>query len=140
MITSRRATILWKGPYHGGRAEVSFSSSGLGPFDVGPAVTAEPPLGQTSPMELLAAAEASCVCGMIAFLLEREGYPAQELESWAEVQLDGASIPSVQVHVRGVVPGMAVEQFMLLAERAKSYCPVSRALTGTVVTVVSELA
>lgn len=140
MSTFRQATTIWKGPYHGGRAAVTFGSSGLGPFEVGPAVTEVPPPEQTSPMELLAAAEASCVCGMMAVLLERAGHAVQELRSSAEVELDGASIPSVRVRVVGLVPGLTTEQFTAVAERAKSSCPVSKALSGTVITIVPELA
>jgi lipoyl-dependent peroxiredoxin len=140
MSTFRRATTVWKGPYHGGRATVSFASSGLGPFEEAPATSEAPPAGQTSPMELLAAAEASCVCGTIAFLLERAGHFPQRLESSAEVELDGSSIPSVHVHVVGVVPELTSEQFTALAERAKSNCPVSKALSGTLITVAAELA
>jgi len=91
-------------------------------------------------MELLAAAEASCVCGMIALLLERAGHAVQELRSSAEVGLDGASIPSVRVRVVGLVPGLTLEQFTDVAERAKRGCPVSKALSGTVITIASELA
>ena len=140
MSTFRRASTIWKGPYHGGRAELSFASSGLGPFAVAPAVTEVAPLGQTSPMELLAAAEASCVSGMVAFLLERKGHEPVELDSSAEVELDGSSIPCVRVRLRGVVPGLTQEQFTAVAERAKDNCPVSKALSGTVVSIVAELA
>jgi lipoyl-dependent peroxiredoxin len=140
MSTFRRASTNWKGPYHGGRATVKFASSGLGPFEEAPATTDQQPAGQTSPMELLAAAESSCVCGMIAFLLERTGHVAQEIESTAEVELDGASIPSVRLHVVGTVPGLTVEQFTALAERAKDNCPVSKALFGTTITIAAEMA
>jgi osmotically inducible protein OsmC len=91
-------------------------------------------------MELLAAAEASCVCGMIAVLLERAGHAVQELHSAAEVELDGASIASVRVRVVGLVPGLTVEQFTAFAEQAKRSCPVSKALSGTVITLAAELA
>ena len=140
MSTFRRATTTWKGPYHGGGATVSFGSSGLGPFEVAPAVTEASTPEQTSPMELLAAAEASCVCGMMAALLERIGHAPQELRSSAEVELDGASIASVRVRVVGSVPGLTLEEFTAVAERAKRSCPVSKALSGTVITIAPELA
>ena len=139
MSTFRRASVVWKGPYDGGRADVSFGSSGLGPFEVAPAVHDVPPLGQTSPMELLAAAVASCVCGMVAFLLERTGHVAQDLETMAEVELDGASIRRVRVRLRGEVPGLTTDQFAAVAERARTGCPVSKALSGTVISIEPEL-
>jgi len=50
------------------------------------------------------------------------------------------SIPSVRVRVVGSVPGLTLEQFTDVAERAKRGCPVSKALSGTVITIASELA
>lgn len=140
MSTVRRASTIWKGPYHGGWAQVSFDSSSLGPFEFAPATSDVPPQGETSPMELLAAAEAACISGMLAFLLERAGHRAQQLDVWAEVELDGASIPSVQVRLKGSVPGLSAEQLTALAERAKSGCPVSKALSGTAISIRAELA
>lgn len=140
MGTLRRAGTVWNGPYHGGLAEVSLASSGLGPFEVGPALSDVPPMGKTSPMELLAAAEASCVSGMLAFLLEKAGHSADRLEVSAEVELEGASVVSVRISLRGTVPGLTAEQFTALAERAKSTCPVSKALSGTEISVNTELA
>ena len=91
-------------------------------------------------MELLAAAEASCISGMLAFLLERAGHRAEQLEVWAEVELDGASIPSVQVRLKGSVPGLTAEQLTALAEQATSNCRVSKALSGTAISIRAELA
>ena len=89
-------------------------------------------------MELLAAAEGSCICGTVAYLLEKAGCPAETLETDAEVVSDlarGKGILGVHVIVRGVVPGATPEQFAELVNRAKDNCPVSQALTGTAITV-----
>jgi organic hydroperoxide reductase OsmC/OhrA len=41
--------------------------------------------------------------------------------------------------MRRVVPGATSEQFVALVNQAKDNCPVSRALTGTAITVDSVL-
>ena len=95
MATTRRASTTWKGPYSAGAGEVLLQSSHLGPFEVAPAVTAEGAAGSTSPMELLAAAHASCICGMVAYLVEKAGHPADMLETSAEVELGpGMALPA----------------------------------------------
>jgi osmotically inducible protein OsmC len=117
-------------------------SSGLGPFEEAAALSAENPPGRTSPMELLAAAHGSCICGTVAYLLEKAGCPAETLETEAEVVSDlarGKGILGVHVVVRGVVPGATSEQFDALVNRAKDNCPVSRALSGTAITIDSVL-
>ncbi len=106
MRTIRRATTQWKGAYSEGAGKVSLASSQLGPFEMAPAVTSEAPYGQTSPMELLAAAHASCVCGMLAWVLEKSGHPAEELQTSAEVELETTcGVTAVRLAIRGVVPG-----------------------------------
>jgi osmotically inducible protein OsmC len=138
MLTVRRASSSWKGTFSEGVGEVSLESSGLGPFAEAAALSAENPPGRTSPMELLAAAEGSCICGTVAYLLEKAGCPAETLETDAEVVSDlarGKGILGVHVIVRGVVPGATPEQFAELVNRAKDNCPVSQALTGTAITV-----
>ena len=119
---------------------MSLESSHLGPFEVGPALKAEAPVGSTSPMELLAAAHASCICGMVAYLLEKTGHPSDTLETFAAVELDPREgITGIKVVVRGVVPGLSTEEFTAIVTRAKDGCPVSKALAGTEITLAVEL-
>lgn len=142
MSVVRRASSRWNGTFSDGAGEVSLESAKLGPFEVAAALTADSPPGRTSPMELLAAAHGSCICGMVAHLLEKAGCPADKLETEAEVASDlarGKGILGIHVVVRGVVPGATSEQFALLVEQAKDNCPVSRALSGTFVTIESAL-
>ena len=91
-------------------------------------------------MELLAAAHASCICGMVAYLLETTGHPSDMLETSAEVELEPREgIAGINVVVRGVVPGASPEEFSAIVTRAKDGCPVSKALAGTKITLVAEL-
>jgi osmotically inducible protein OsmC len=91
-------------------------------------------------MELLAAAHASCICGMVAYLLEDTGHPSDTLEAFAEVELEHRQgITGIRVSVRGVVPGLSTDEFTAIVRRAKDGCPVSKALAGTKITLVVEL-
>ena len=113
-----------------------WNSSRLGPFAEGAALTAENPPGRTSPMELLAAAYASCVCGMVALILERVGHPAEALNVSAAVELDlRDGIAGIRMAVGGDVPGIASEEFSTIVGRAKDGCPVGKALAGVPTTL-----
>lgn len=142
MSVVRTASSRWKGSFSDGAGEVSLESARLGPFEVAAAISSESPLGRTSPMELLAAAHGSCICGTVAYLLEKAGCPADELQTDAEVVSDlahGKGILGIRIVVRGVVPGATPEQFAELVNQAKDNCPVSRVLTSTAVTIASVL-
>lgn len=139
MATTRHASAQWKGSYTEGAGEVSFDSSRLGPFGVAPALGDAEDDGRTSPMELLAAAHASCICGTVVYLLEKAGHPADMVETSATVELEPREgITGIRVTVRGVVPGISADQFTAVATRAKDRCPVSKALTGTQVSLTVE--
>jgi osmotically inducible protein OsmC len=91
-------------------------------------------------MELLAAAYASCVCGTIAYMLEKAGHHPDELETAAEVDMQpGEGVTGIRAVVSGVVPGVSPDDFAAIVTRAKDGCPVGRALTGTKVTLAVEL-
>jgi lipoyl-dependent peroxiredoxin len=44
------------------------------------------------------------------------------------------------IRVRGSVPGLSADEFRTAAEGAKTNCPVSKALTGTTITLEADLA
>ena len=68
-----------------------------------------------------------------AFKLTGAGHPPTELRTEAKVELvkndAGWSIPSIQLSVVGVVPGLDAAKFAELAADAKANCLVSRALS-----------
>jgi osmotically inducible protein OsmC len=91
-------------------------------------------------MELLAAAHASCICGTVAYLLEKAGHPSSMLETSAEVEMEPREgIAAIRVSVRGSVPGLSAAQFAAVATHAKNSCPFSRALAGTQIVLEVEL-
>lgn len=96
--------------------------------------------GTTSPEELIAAAHSSCYAMQFSGLAGREGGTVESLEVTADVGFGedpagGSRITGVKLTVRGEVTGLDADAFADVAARAKDTCPVSKALTGTEITL-----
>jgi osmotically inducible protein OsmC len=73
--------------------------------------------------------------------LAKDGYPPTSLDTRADVTFQpGPGITGIKLTVTGVVPGVTAEQFEAAAQDAKQNCPVSKALTGTTITLEASLA
>jgi lipoyl-dependent peroxiredoxin len=140
MVAVRTADAHWEGSLFEGQGEVELVSSGLGSFEVSWPARAEQPNGKTSPEELIAAAHSTCFSMQLSGHLTRGGNPPTSLDTRADVTFDPPNITGVKLTVRGVVPGVTAEQFEEAAQDAKENCPVSKALTGTTITVEATLA
>ena len=141
MATTRRATAHWEGSLMEGAGRVTLDSSGLGSYDVTWASRAEDPNGRTSPEELIAAAHSACYSMALSNALAKAGSAPEALDTTADVTFQpGEGITGIHLSVRGVVPGLSVEQFTEAAEGAKANCPVSKALAGTTITLDATLA
>jgi osmotically inducible protein OsmC len=140
MATTRHATTHWEGSLFEGAGKVTLESSGLGTYDVTWAARTEEPNGKTSPEELIAAAHSSCFSMAFSNGLAKAGTPPTSLDTSAAVEFTpGTGITGVKLTVVGVVPGMSEEDFVAAAEVAKANCPVSKALTGTTITLEAKL-
>jgi lipoyl-dependent peroxiredoxin len=78
-----------------------------------------------------------------AFVAEAGGTP-QSLDVTADVSLGpdpagGFRITGIALTVRGEVEGLDAAGFTAAAEKAKENCPVSKALTGTEITLDAGL-
>jgi osmotically inducible protein OsmC len=141
MATTRKATTSWQGSLMEGSGRVTFESSGLGTHDVTWASRAEDPAGRTSPEELIAGAHSACFSMALSHALAQAGNAPEALETSAEVTFQpGEGITGIVLRVRGTVPGLSEEDFRAAAEKAKEGCPVSKALTGTTITLDAALA
>jgi osmotically inducible protein OsmC len=141
MATTRRATTHWEGSLLEGSGRVTLESSGLGTYDVTWASRAEDPDGRTSPEELIAAAHSSCFSMALSNGLAKQDTPPEALDTTADVTFQpGEGITGVHLTVRAKVPGLSADDFVAAAETAKENCPVSKALTGTVITLDAALA
>ena len=121
------------------------TSSGVGEYDVSfPKRTADEAGGTTSPEELIAAAHASCYAMQLSAMVARAEATPKVLEVDATVSLDpdpagGFRISSIALVVRGDVEGLDDARFKEVADQAKAQCPVSKALTGTSITLDAAL-
>ena len=97
----------------------------------------------SSPEELIGAALASCYSMALAHALDQAGNTADKIETSAEVTLgksvDGFSISEILLKTTGKVKGIEDKKFQEIAEKTKSGCPVSKALTGTIIKLEAVL-
>jgi osmotically inducible protein OsmC len=142
----RTARVAWNGTLEEGSGQVELSSSKVGTFDVSfPRRAAEDAGGVTSPEELIAAAHAACYAMQLSALVGRAGGTPQSLDVRVDVTLGpdpagGFAITGIKLTVEGEVDGLDADGFTKAANDAKAQCPVSKALTGTTITLDASLA
>jgi lipoyl-dependent peroxiredoxin len=139
----RNAQASWSGTVPDGGGRLALGSGAFeGPFTLKARV--EDGQHTANPEELIGLGHAGCFTMSLADLLSTEGRPPQELETDAHVHLEqtdtGWAITRIELHTTGRVEGVDEATFERLAEQAKATCPVSRALAGTEITLVAELA
>ncbi|MBX9245741.1 OsmC family peroxiredoxin [Actinotalea ferrariae] len=144
-MPTRTARTAWNGSLAEGSGQVELSSSKVGTFDVSfPKRAADDADGTTSPEELIGAAHSSCYAMQLSALVGEAGGTVQSLEVSADVELrpdpaGGFRISGIALTVRGEVEGLDADGFTKAAQDAKDTCPVSKALTGTSITLDAAL-
>ncbi len=131
----RRAHVVWEGDLARGSGTLTEDSSGaLTDAPVTWASRVERSDGKTSPEELIAAAHASCYSMAFSNVLAEGGNAPERLEVEAVCTFDDQAIKitTVDLNVRGKVPGITEEEFESAAHQADQGCPVSNALRGNV--------
>jgi osmotically inducible protein OsmC len=97
----------------------------------------------TNPEELIGAALAGCFSMALSANLEKAGHPAKRVSTKANVILDmlpdGPRITTIELDNESEVPGIDPKVFEEQAEATKTGCPVSKALTGTDITLKTSL-
>jgi osmotically inducible protein OsmC len=140
-MPTRTATTSWKGGLQDGAGSVDLTSSGIGTYDVSfPKRAADESPGTTSPEELIAAAHSACYAMQFSALLGGAGGTNISTSVTADVTLapdpaGGFRIKGITLTVRGGADGVDEAAFAKLADEAKAGCPVSKALTGTTITL-----
>ena len=88
----------------------------------------------TNPEELIAAAHAGCYSMALSHMLAEAGHLPKRVHTAAQVDFGpvpgGFSISKITLTVEGDVPGIDAAKFKELAEKAKTGCPVSKALAA----------
>ncbi|NEK86091.1 OsmC family protein [Blastococcus saxobsidens] len=143
-MPTRSARTAWNGTLQEGSGQVELSSSKVGTYEVSfPKRAADEAGGTTSPEELIAAAHSACFAMALSSEIGKAGGTPQSLEVSADVTLgqkDGAPhITGIALTVRGEVEGLDADGFQEAAQKAKAGCPVSKALTGTEITLDASL-
>jgi osmotically inducible protein OsmC len=145
-MPTRNARTTWTGGLQDGTGEVELVSSGLATFEVSfPKRAADEADGTTSPEELIAAAHSACYSMALSAGIAAAGGTPESLVVDVAVRLGpdpagGFRIPDIAITVRGKVQGLDEAGFVAAAEAAKAGCPVSKALTGTTITLDAALA
>ncbi|MCC2313891.1 OsmC family peroxiredoxin [Cellulomonas xiejunii] len=144
-MPTRTARTAWNGTLQDGGGQVELTSSKVGTYDVSfPKRAADDAGGTTSPEELIAAAHSSCYAMQLSADIAEAGGTPVALDVTADVSLGpdpagGFRITGIALTVRGEVEGLDAAGFQKAAEAAKAGCPVSKALTGTQITLDAAL-
>jgi osmotically inducible protein OsmC len=130
----RRADVVWEGDLPHGSGRFTVASGAFGEQPVTWASRTERSDGKTSPEELIAAAHGSCFAMALSNVLAQGGTPPERLEITAvcTFDVDEVKVSSVDLDIRGHVPGIDAEDFRSAVEQAEQGCPVSNALRGNV--------
>lgn len=144
IMPSRDATTHWVGGLQNGSGQVTLDSSNAGQFTVSFPTRSGNPDGQTSPEELIAAAHSSCLAMNLSGVLDSEKLTASSIDVRAEVTLGpatggGFEISGIVITLQASVDGVDAAKFAELAKTAEQTCPVSKALTGTTITLDAAL-
>ena len=131
----RKARAVWRGTGKDGNGDLTTDSGVLSttPYSFKTRFESEP---GTNPEELIAAAHAGCFTMQLAFLIQRAGAEAEELNTEAAVSLvpdgEGFKIDRSALTLRAKVPGLDQARFEELARTAEKSCPVSRLLNAEI--------
>lgn len=137
----RKAKAVWQGKLVKGKGRVSVES---GLFDAPYSFSKrfEEDMG-TNPEELIGAAHAGCFSMALSAILEEAGFESKEVATEAQVSLekvsDGFKITKIKLITKGQVSNITKEEFLDLAEKAKTGCPVSQALSAVPIELEVEL-
>ena len=141
MALTSEATTLWFGDLLSGSGTTSLDSSDAAEFPVSWEARSKGAAGKTNPEELLGAAHSACFSMAFSNGLGKAGHAPESLQVTAAVTFQpGEGITGVHLLVSAKVPGLDPAEFQRLAEDAKVNCPVSKALTGTTITLEASLA
>jgi osmotically inducible protein OsmC len=141
---TKTANVTWQGSLMDGKGTIT--SVGSGAFsNLGVTWKARTENeSATSPEELIAAANGACFAMALSNGLAQAGHAPEKLDITAKCTFsldNGPKISTIDLNVRGTVPGMDAKAFQQAAEEAGKNCPVSAAFKGNVQhNITAELA
>ncbi|MDQ6625345.1 MAG: OsmC family protein [Verrucomicrobiota bacterium] len=140
-MPARIGSAVWNGTLKQGSGTMKLGSGAYeGPFSF---MSRFESGSGTNPEELIGAALAGCFSMALSSNLEKAGHPAKRVSTTANVKLEmidgGPKITSIELQNESEVPGIDDAAFQEQAEKTKSGCPVSKALTGTEIRLAAKL-
>ena len=137
MAQVRRAEAHWSGDLLTGGGAVSAVTSGIFSEQATTwRARTEASEGKTSPEELLASAHAACFSMAVSNELAKAGFAPERVDVAVEVRADktdaGWTVLGSHITLRAKVPGVDQATFDRQAAKAKSGCPISRAISDKV--------
>ena len=132
----RKASAHWQGSTETGSGTLSTQSATL--KDTPYTFKARFGDGKgTNPEELIAAAHAGCFTMALSFTLNNAGFTAEAIDTESQLTMDTVdgkpTITAVHFTTRARVPDIDAARFAQIASDAKVNCPVSRALSPSLV-------
>lgn len=131
-MIKRKASAVWKGSLEEGIGTMSVASGVLNQnqYSFKTRAISEDGRAGTNPEELLAAAHAGCYAMEVGRSLGLMGYVPDFLEVEAILVLDveNLMITTIELTLRGSVPGLSQEQFQEITDGARKGCIVSKAI------------
>lgn len=141
----RTALAHWTGDGKTGKGSVSTQSGVLNerPYSSNSRFENEDGKAGTNPEELLGAAHASCFSMQLAYMITDSGFKVEDIKTNASVDIQkkdgGFEIVEITLNLKAKIPGIAHDKFDEISNKAKTSCPLSKALAATKITLVSEL-
>src|SRR5215208_6713663 len=133
-MPTRKAHAEWNGAIDSGQGRMEFGSGAFeGPYSFESRMQDG---AGTNPEELIGAAHAGCFTMALSLILGEAQLVAERMDTKAEVTLekidDGFTITSVHLTLRAKIRNVDREQFLELANKAKSGCPVSQLMKAPI--------
>ena len=134
MAIERKASVHWEGRGKQGRGQISTETGALSAYPYGFASRFEGDKRGTNPEEILGAAHAACFAMAFSFTCDKAGVETKVVDATATVRLvqqgDGFLIDRIALTLDAVMPGVDDAKFQELAQSAKKFCPLSKALAA----------
>jgi osmotically inducible protein OsmC len=135
-----KASARWEKGLKDGRGVMKPANAGEVPFSVATRFQGE---RGSNPEEMIGAALAGCFSMALSAALGKAGMNPERIETSADVHLDkdgeAFKIAKIELSTVAKVPGIEAAKFNSIAEETKKSCPVSKALTGTTITLNAKL-
>ncbi len=143
MAAKRTANVTWENDLVKGKGTVRFGTGALPETGVTWVSRTEQAGGKTSPEELLAAAHASCYAMALSATLAGNKTPPTRLEVTAVCTFDrvggGWKVTTMELTVKGIVPGLDARKFEELARTGEKGCPISNAIRNNVEIILNPI-